>query len=308
MKSREVAEYGLMVALAMVLSYVEAQMPVFFAVPGMKLGLTNLVVLIALVRRGEKSAFFINLVRIVLTAFTFGSMSAMLYSLAGGIASFLVMVICRRSRKFSLAGVSVAGGIAHNAGQILVAMFALETARLMLRPIRMSDARDVFAYASDPEVARHVLWDAHLSLADSREYIRFLLDQYHTGTPSTWAIWHKADARVIGTIGYMGWSDEHRVAEIGYSIGRAWWHQGIMPEALSAVISVSFTMLSAHRLECLHETDNPASGRVMEKCGMMYEGVLRGRVMNKGSYSDVAIYALLREDWHPDPAHQPRLL
>ena len=131
MKSREVAEYGLMVALAMVLSYVEAQMPVFFAVPGMKLGLTNLVVLIALVRRGEKSAFFINLVRIVLTAFTFGSMSAMLYSLAGGIASFLVMVICRRSRKFSLAGVSVAGGIAHNAGQILVAMFALETARLI---------------------------------------------------------------------------------------------------------------------------------------------------------------------------------
>ena len=131
MKSREVAEYGLMVALAMVLSYVEAQMPVFFAVPGMKLGLTNLVVLIALVRRGEKSAFFINLVRIVLTAFTFGSMSEMLYSLAGGIASFLVMVICRRSRKFSLAGVSVAGGIAHNAGQILVAMFALETARLI---------------------------------------------------------------------------------------------------------------------------------------------------------------------------------
>ncbi len=131
MKSKDVAEYGLMVALAMVLSYLEAQMPVFFAVPGMKLGLTNLVVLIALVRRGEKSAFCINVVRIVLTAFTFGSMSAMLYSLAGGVVSFLAMILCRRSGKFSLSGISVAGGVAHNAGQILVAMFALETSRLI---------------------------------------------------------------------------------------------------------------------------------------------------------------------------------
>ena len=129
--SKKIAEFGLLAALAMVLGYVEAQIPVFFAVPGMKLGLTNIVVLTALYRQGERSALGVNLVRIVLTAFTFGNMSAMLYALAGGFLSFLVMVICRRSGKFSMPGVSIAGGVAHNTGQILVAMFALETAQII---------------------------------------------------------------------------------------------------------------------------------------------------------------------------------
>ena len=131
MKTNRIAEYGLLTALALVLAYVESQIPAFWAVPGMKLGLTNLVVLTALYRQGERGAFAINLVRIVLTAFTFGSMSAMLYSLAGGILSFVIMVLCRRSGRFSMAGVSIAGGVAHNAGQILLAMFVLETARLI---------------------------------------------------------------------------------------------------------------------------------------------------------------------------------
>ena len=131
MRTNRIAEYCLLAALAMVLAYVESQIPVFFAVPGMKLGLTNLVVLTALFRQGERGAFTINLVRIVLTAFTFGSMSAMLYSLAGGILSFLAMAACRRSGRFSMAGVSIAGGVAHNVGQILVAIFVLETAQLI---------------------------------------------------------------------------------------------------------------------------------------------------------------------------------
>lgn len=131
MKSSKIAEYGLLAALAMVFSYVESRIPVFFAVPGMKLGLTNLVVLTALYRQGERAAFGINLVRIVLTAFTFGNMSAMIYSLAGGCLSYLVMILCKRSGKFSMAGVSIAGGVAHNIGQILVAIFVLETAQLV---------------------------------------------------------------------------------------------------------------------------------------------------------------------------------
>ena len=131
MKVSEITEYGLLAALAMGLGYVESRLPVFFAVPGMKLGLTNLVVLTALYRQGERGAFLINLVRIVLTAFTFGSMSALLYSLAGGMVSFLVMVFCRRSGWFGMTGVSVAGGVAHNMGQLVVAALVLETARLV---------------------------------------------------------------------------------------------------------------------------------------------------------------------------------
>ncbi len=131
MKTSEVAEYGLMAALALALSYLESRIPVFFAVPGMKLGLTNIVVLITLYRRRPKGAFCINLVRIVLAGATFGSLSSMMYSLAGGLASFLAMIVCKRSGKFSMTGVSVAGGVAHNIGQILVAAAVLETKALL---------------------------------------------------------------------------------------------------------------------------------------------------------------------------------
>ena len=127
MKTKRVAWIGMLVALAMILSYIESLIPVFVAVPGMKLGLTNLVVLVALVALDVRYAFFINLVRIVLVAFTFGNAFSMMYSLAGGMLSLLVMLLCYRSNKFSLLGVSVAGGVAHNAGQILVAAFVLET-------------------------------------------------------------------------------------------------------------------------------------------------------------------------------------
>lgn len=131
MRRNRVAEYGLLAALAMVLSYVEAQIPVFFAVPGMKLGLTNLVVLTALYRQGPAGAFGINIVRIVLTALTFGNMFSMIYSLAGGMLSFLMMFLAKKTDKFSMTGVSVTGGVFHNVGQILVAMFVLETASLI---------------------------------------------------------------------------------------------------------------------------------------------------------------------------------
>lgn len=115
----------------MVLSYVESLIPVFFAVPGMKLGLTNLVVLTALYRQGPKGAFAVNVVRIVLTGFTFGSLASMMYSLAGGLLSFAVMLVCRKTGRFSVTGVSIAGGVAHNIGQIIVAIFVLETAQLI---------------------------------------------------------------------------------------------------------------------------------------------------------------------------------
>ena len=131
MKSKRVAILGLLVALAMVLSYVESLVPVFIAVPGVKLGLTNLVVIIAFQVLTAKDAFFINVVRIFLVAFTFGNFFSLMYSLAGGLLSYLVMYLLLRSKKFSIVGVSTAGGVAHNFGQILVAMFVLNTSQLI---------------------------------------------------------------------------------------------------------------------------------------------------------------------------------
>jgi heptaprenyl diphosphate synthase len=126
MKTKQIAQYGLLIAMAMILSYVEAQIPAFFAVPGMKLGLTNIVVLYALYCMGDKSALMINFIRIFLVSMLFGNGISIAYSIAGGLLSGLVMIILKKTGKFSIVTVSIAGGVAHNIGQILVAMYLLE--------------------------------------------------------------------------------------------------------------------------------------------------------------------------------------
>ena len=131
MSVRKIAKLAMLTALAMILSYVESLIPVFAAVPGMKLGLTNLVVLVALLYMDAGSAFLINMIRIVLVALTFGNLFALLYSLAGGILSFAVMFLLKKTDKFSAVGISAAGGIAHNAGQITVACIVLDTAYVL---------------------------------------------------------------------------------------------------------------------------------------------------------------------------------
>jgi heptaprenyl diphosphate synthase len=126
-KTKTIAQYGLLIAVALILSYVEAQIPAFFAVPGMKLGLTNVVVLFALYHMGEKSALAVNLLRIFLVALLFGNGMSLAYSVAGGLLSGLVMILLKKTGKFRIVTVSVAGSVSHNIGQILVAMALLGT-------------------------------------------------------------------------------------------------------------------------------------------------------------------------------------
>ena len=130
MSGKTVARYGLLIALALILSYVESLAPAFFAMPGMKLGLTNLVVLVALFRMGDRPAVIINFLRILLSSALFGNGFALAYSLAGGLLSGAVMILLKRSGRFQMLGVSVAGGLAHNLGQILTAMVLLDTWQL----------------------------------------------------------------------------------------------------------------------------------------------------------------------------------
>ena len=126
-----VAGYGILIALALVLSYVESRVPAFFAVPGMKLGITNLLVIFALYRMGEKQAVFVNLLRVLLVSLLFGNAMSLSYSLAGAVLSGLVMICLKKTGKFSMVTVSIAGGIAHNVGQILMAMWMLGTGAIL---------------------------------------------------------------------------------------------------------------------------------------------------------------------------------
>ncbi len=131
--SARVAKYGMLIALAFLFGYIETWIPfsVFVGVPGVKIGLSNLVTLAALYLLGTKDAFWISLVRIVLAGFTFGNLSMMLYSLGGGMLSLLVMDACKRRGGFSQVGVSVAGGVSHNLGQLLVAVAVVKNRNLL---------------------------------------------------------------------------------------------------------------------------------------------------------------------------------
>lgn len=173
----------------------------------------------------------------------------------------------------------------------------LETPRLRLRKLTMRDAQDIFAYSRDPQVAKYVLWDAQTSLADARAYLRYMLRKYRMGEPASWGIEWKASRQIIGTIGFMWIQRENAAAEVGYSLHRAYWNQGIMTEALQELIQYGFGTMNLNRIEAQHETQNPASGAVMRKCGMIKEGTLRQRLMNKGRFVDVDLYAILRRDY-----------
>lgn len=131
MDNKNVAKIGMLVAVAFVLSYIESMLPLNFGVPGIKAGLSNIVVLFSIFNFNPLTAFGIAIVRIVLCGITFGSLSGMLYSLSGGILSFVVMLLLKKTKKFSVYGVSVAGGVSHNIGQIIVAMLVLNNRLIM---------------------------------------------------------------------------------------------------------------------------------------------------------------------------------
>lgn len=173
----------------------------------------------------------------------------------------------------------------------------LETDRLILRPLQMDDAKDMYAYARDPEVSRHVLWDAHKSIWETRHFLRFARNQYRRGFPGSFAMELKESGRMIGTIGFMWVNPDYKSAEVGYSLSRDYWNRGLMTEALEATLRFGFEELKLNRIEAQHDTENPASGKVMAHCGMQFEGVMRSRVMNKGVFRDVAVYAILKNDW-----------
>ena len=131
MNNRKIAFLGLFVALAFVLSYIEFMLPLNIGIPGAKIGLANLVIMVALYTLGEKNAIALSIIRVVLVGLTFGNFSMMLYSLAGAALSLFVMLIAKKLNKFSMVGVSILGGVFHNVGQIIVAMLVLETKSLM---------------------------------------------------------------------------------------------------------------------------------------------------------------------------------
>ncbi len=128
---KRTAYLGVFLSCALILSYIESLIPFYFGVPGMKLGLANLLVVLLLYLAGTKEAFAIAVLRIVLSGFLFGNLFGILYSLAGGLLSFAVMWLVKKTNKFSLISVSVCGGMSHNIGQLIVAALIADNYNVM---------------------------------------------------------------------------------------------------------------------------------------------------------------------------------
>jgi heptaprenyl diphosphate synthase len=127
---KHIAYLGLLLTLALILSYVESLIPVFVSIPGVKLGLANLVVLICLYAYPSKYAFVISIMRVMLAGLLFGSMFSILYSLAGAFFSLMIMLLAKKVFKLGILGVSVLGGVFHNIGQLIVAILVVSNYRI----------------------------------------------------------------------------------------------------------------------------------------------------------------------------------
>lgn len=172
----------------------------------------------------------------------------------------------------------------------------IETERLILRPISMFDAKDMFEYASDPEVSKFLTWEPHKNLEETLNVLSKMTNT--SENHKIFAIVLKEKKKMIGTMDAIlfGRCEEDKKAEIGYCISREYWNKGITTEALKAMIDFLFKEYNLHRIQAKHAVDNPASGRVMEKAGMQKEGILRDYMIVRGKYLDLVIKSILSKE------------
>ena len=173
----------------------------------------------------------------------------------------------------------------------------LETARLRLRSLLLTDAPAVQLLAGAPEVADTTLHIPHPypdGLAE--RWIAGRPEAAQNGTELTWAVVDQASDRLYGVISLVP-MQAHQRAELGYWMGLPFWGQGYMTEAATAVVAYGFAHLNLQRIYAYHYARNPASGRVMQKIGMTYEGCMRQHIRKGSRFEDLMIYSILRQEW-----------
>lgn len=175
----------------------------------------------------------------------------------------------------------------------------LETERLILRRFTESDAEPAFRnWTSSDTVTKYLRWETHRDVRVTCDYINFLSENYKRPDAYDWAIVCKELGEPIGSIGAVALNERARSVEIGYCIGKKWWRQGYMSEALAAVIKFFFEEVGVNRVYSEHDPRNPNSGKVMEKCGMKYEGTLRQADFNNAGICDIRVYGILAEEYN----------
>lgn len=175
----------------------------------------------------------------------------------------------------------------------------LTTQRLILRPLSVEDAHEMFHnWASDTKVTKYLTWTAYQYEHEVKERLRLRKKRYQNKEILDWGLVVKETNTLIGTITVVEYDENIGTMEIGYAIGRPWWHKGYTSEAFSRVITYLFEHYPwLNRIEASHDVNNPNSGKVMQKCGLQFEGILRQKGKNNCGIVDIAMYAILRKDY-----------
>lgn len=173
----------------------------------------------------------------------------------------------------------------------------IQTARLMLRPFVVDDAQAMYQnWANDPQVTRYLTWQPHRSPEETRQLLAVWSDAYARPDCYNWVM--EWEGKPIGNISVVRMNEKSEYAELGYCMGRAYWNRGLMTEAAKAVIDFLFAEVGVNRVGIAHAVQNPASGRVAQKCGLTYEGTLREVYKtSEGVYLDLSYYGILRREW-----------
>ena len=175
---------------------------------------------------------------------------------------------------------------------------ALETDRLILRRFTMADVGAAFRnWESDDQVTKYLRWPTYTDPTDTAVIMQQWVDSYSDPTFYQWAIVPKELGEPIGSISVVDQDERTEKVHIGYCIGSHWWGMGYTSEAYTKVIAFLFEEVKALRIESQHDPNNPASGRVMQKCGMTYEGTLRKADWSNQGIVDACMYGLLAEEY-----------
>lgn len=174
----------------------------------------------------------------------------------------------------------------------------IETKRLILRELTVNDIDGLFAITSDLEVAKLTsMFILHKNHEETLQYIQKSLDLYQKEEIIPWIVLEKETNKVIGFVRFLDYSASNMRAEIGYAFARRYWNNGLCTEAAQALIKFGFEVLQLVRIQATVDPKNIASNRVLEKCGMQYEGLLRNYKLVQGQACDRKMFAITKEDW-----------
>ena len=174
----------------------------------------------------------------------------------------------------------------------------IETNRLILRKFKVTDSNDMFKnWGSDSKVTKYLSWETHKDIKDSEDIINMWVSNYADNSVYNWVIELKETNEAVGNISIVKLEDTNKCCEIGYCIGSKYWNKGITTEAFQSVIDYLFREVGINRICAKHNIENIASGEVMKKCKLTYEGTLREVKFKYNRFCSLAVYSILKSEW-----------